>query len=173
VSLKIKNLIILATTGLWIVIILIPILLPAERGGKISPTMVIPPLPPKESSAGEGVVSPSPAVPPESMEEAWSRDPFSLPAGIRAISGEGTEGQTASADVVQESKLTAIIRRGNTALATINRQVVQEGDIVNGEKVIKIGKSSITLLARDGSTRALNLYENLPSVQVTVPKRGK
>lgn len=172
-SLKIKNLIILATTGLWIVIILIPILLPAERGGKISPTMVIPPLPPKESSAGEGVVTPSPAVPPESMKVAWSRDPFSLPAGIRAVSGEGVQGESLSESGAPGLKLTAIIRRGNTALATVNHQVVQEGDLVNGEKVLKIGKSSITLLARDGSTRALNLYENLPSVQVTVPKRGK
>jgi len=107
------------------------------------------------------------------MQEAWSRDPFSLPAGIRVVSGEAVQGESLPENGASGLKLTAILRRGTRGMAAVNHQVVQEGDMVNGEKVLKIGKSSITLLAQDGSMRALNLYENLPSVQVTVPRRGE
>jgi len=44
--------------------------------------------------------------------------------------------------------------------------------VINGEKVLKIGRDQVTLLARDGSRKALALYENLPSVTVISPKEG-
>jgi hypothetical protein len=172
-NLKIKNIILLVITGLCLVFIIIPILLPSQGGEKISPAMFLPPLPPQKRTAGEeGVIPHSPAARPFSADVSWGRDPFSLPSGIRPT-GETTGRESLPGEAAQETRLTAILRRGNKTLATINHRVVQEGDLIQGEKVIQIGKDSVTLLARDGSKKTLKLYENLPSVMVTNRKEGE
>jgi hypothetical protein len=170
-SLKNSNLIILGIIGAWIVIILIPSLLPSERGGKLLHTALFPPLPPQNITAEEKGPAPSPAAYLGEIQEEHGRDLFTLPAGIRAVAEE-SEGESAAREVMEELKLTAIFRGGTTSMAAINHQIVREGDAINGEKVLKIGRDYVTLLARDGSRKALALYENLPSVTVISPKEG-
>ncbi|HUT83917.1 MAG TPA: hypothetical protein VMX95_04640 [Thermodesulfobacteriota bacterium] len=170
-SLKTKNLIILGIIGAWIVIILIPILLPSERGGKLLHTALLPPLPPQKITAEKKGPAPSPAASPGEIQEERGKDLFTLPAGIRTVAEE-SEGESAAREVMVESKLTAIFRGGTTSMAAINHQIVREGDVINGEKVLKIGRDQVTLLARDGSRKALALYGNLPSVTVISPKEG-
>jgi hypothetical protein len=171
-SLKTNNLIILGITGLWIVLILIPIFLPPEREVKLSQAVILPSLPPKERTAGEERVKSSPAARPDTIQDVLSRNPFSLPSGIRIVSGESTESTATPDEAVQESKLTVILRRENMAMAVINHQIVQSGDFINGEKVINIGRDSVTLLGQDGSRRTLKLYENLPSITGISLKEG-
>lgn len=172
-SLKTKNLILLSLTGLGIFFILINLFLPLQRGEKISPLVSLPPLPPSQWKAGEEVVvSSSPAPPPASLEETSWRNPFIFPSNVKPEDEQISKEENSQGKVFKDLRVTAILKRGNTALATINHQVVREGDLIEEGKVISIEKDSVTLLLPDGSKKILKLYENLPLIKITNPRKG-
>jgi hypothetical protein len=80
----------------------------------------------------------------------WDRDPFTLP--VFAMAEKKAEKQRAPV------KLLAIMEGGKGRVAIIDNAVVGKGDVVAGERVVEIGKETVTLI-QDGSQRVITIQE--------------
>jgi hypothetical protein len=78
----------------------------------------------------------------------WDRDPFLLP--VVAAAEKNVEEQRAPL------RLFAIMEGGRGRLAIIDNQVVANGDLISGERVVDVGKESVTLV-QNGSKRIIRL----------------
>ncbi len=81
----------------------------------------------------------------------WDRDPFTLPSFLM------TEKKAAEKQRVP-LKLLAIMEGSRGRVAIIDNEVVGKGDIVAGERVVEIGKETVTLI-QDGSKRVITIQE--------------
>jgi hypothetical protein len=81
----------------------------------------------------------------------WDRDPFTLPSFLM------TEKKVAEKQRVP-LKLFAIMEGSRGRVAIIDNEVVGKGDIVAGERVVEIGKETVTLI-HDGSKRVITIQE--------------
>jgi hypothetical protein len=80
----------------------------------------------------------------------WDRDPFMLP--VFATTEKKVEKERAPL------KLLAIMESGKGKVAIIDHEVVEKGDVVAGERVVEIGKETVTLI-QDGSKRVITMQE--------------
>lgn len=80
----------------------------------------------------------------------WERDPFTLPSF--AMAKKEAEKQRAPL------KLSAIMEGKKGRVAIIDNEVVVKGDIIAGERVLDIGKDTVTLV-QNGSRRIIALQE--------------
>ena len=89
----------------------------------------------------------------EAVQETmqWERDPFTLPAFLM------TEKKAAEKQRVPV-KLFAIMEGSRGRVAIIDNEVVGKGDLVAGERVVEIGKETVTLI-QDGSKRVITIQE--------------
>jgi hypothetical protein len=81
----------------------------------------------------------------------WDRDPFTLPSFLM------TEKKAAEKQRVP-LKLFAIMEGSRGRVAIIDNDVVGKGDTVAGERVVDIGKNTVTLI-QDGSTRVITIQD--------------
>ncbi len=81
----------------------------------------------------------------------WERDPFTLPSFLMA------EKKKAEKERVP-LKLLAIMEGARGRVAIIDNEVVGKGDVVAGERVVEIGKETVTLI-QDGSKRVITMQE--------------
>jgi len=86
------------------------------------------------------------------MQEAlqWERDPFTLPSFLL------TEKKAEKERV--PLKLLAIMGGTRGRVAIIDNEIVGKGDIIAGERVLEIGRDTVTLI-QDGSKRVIALKE--------------
>ena len=82
----------------------------------------------------------------------WDRDPFTLPAFLM------TEKKAEEKKQRAPLKLFAIMEGSRGRVAVIDNQVVGKGDLVAGERVVEIGKETVTLIL-DGSKRVITIEE--------------
>jgi len=80
----------------------------------------------------------------------WDRDPFTLP--VFAMTEKKTEKQRVPL------KLLGIMEGRKGRVAIIDNQVVGKGDVVAGERIVEVGKRTVTLI-QDGSKRVITLQE--------------
>jgi hypothetical protein len=81
----------------------------------------------------------------------WDRDPFTLPSFLM------TEKKQADKQRVP-LKLFAIMEGSRGRVAVIDNEVVARGDLVAGERVVEIGKETVTLI-HEGSKRVITIQE--------------
>ncbi len=81
----------------------------------------------------------------------WERDPFALPSFLLAEKKKDEKQRV-------PLKLFAIMEGSGRRVAVIDNQVVGRGDVVAGERVVEIGKETVTLV-QDGSKRVIALQE--------------
>ena len=82
---------------------------------------------------------------------SWERDPFALPAPATAEKQQAEKERVAL-------KLLAIMEGTRGRVAIIGNEVVGKGDTVAGERVLEIGKETVTLVL-DGSKRVITIQE--------------
>jgi hypothetical protein len=82
---------------------------------------------------------------------SWERDPFVLPAPVMAERKQADKQRVAL-------KLLAIMEGTRGRVAIIDNEVVGKGDTVAGERVLDIGKETVTLVL-DGSKRVITMQE--------------
>lgn len=80
----------------------------------------------------------------------WDRDPFTLP--VFTMTEKKAEKQRVPL------KLLGIMEGRKGRVAIIDNQVVGKGDFVAGERIVEIGKGTVTLI-QDGSKRVITLQE--------------
>ena len=108
------------------------------------PKIMTPPPPPQASAKATRVQAIQDTV-------QWERDPFTLPSFLM-VEKKAAEKQRVPL------KLVAIFdgARGRTAI--IDNEIVKKGDLIAGERIVDIGKESVTLVL-DGSKRVITLKE--------------
>lgn len=111
--------------------------------------------------------SPAPAEPQpkpqfETLKVGWDADPFALP-----IFKDKKKKEAGSA-----VRLVAIVEKGGSRVAVIDKDVVRRGDLIGNEKVVEIGKDRV-VLSRGGITRTLVLADPDTMVQDQAPARDK
>lgn len=84
----------------------------------------------------------------------WERDPFTLPTFLLVKKESEKQAEKQRAPL----KLTAIMEGRKGRVAIVDNEVVAKGDVIAGERVVDIGKDSVTL-AQDGSRRVIALQE--------------
>jgi hypothetical protein len=82
---------------------------------------------------------------------SWERDPFVLPAPVMAERKQADKQRVAL-------KLLAIMEGTRGRVAIIDNEVVGKGDTVAGERVLEIGKETVTLI-QEGSKRVIMMQE--------------
>jgi hypothetical protein len=82
---------------------------------------------------------------------SWERDPFALPASAMTERKQADKQRVAL-------KLLAIMEGTRGRVAIIDNEVVGKGDTVAGERVLDIGKETVTLIL-DGSKRVITIQE--------------
>jgi len=82
---------------------------------------------------------------------SWERDPFALPASVMTEKKQADKQRVAL-------KLLAIMEGTRGRVAIIDNEVVGKGDIVAGERVLDIGKETVTLVL-EGSKRVITIQE--------------
>ena len=81
----------------------------------------------------------------------WGRDPFTKPFEGNPVV------QQAQASRAPQKKLTGIIYGKAARIAIISGEMVKEGSMVGGQKLLSIRKSSIVLMNSTGSTEEIFL----------------
>jgi len=81
----------------------------------------------------------------------WERDPFTLPSFLM-VEKKAAEKQRVPL------KLVAILEGARGRMAIIDNEIVKKGDVVAGERIVNIGKATVTLVM-DGSERVISLKE--------------
>jgi len=84
----------------------------------------------------------------------WERDPFALPSFVLAKQKSEKEAEKQRVPL----KLFAIMEGTRGRVAIIDNEVVAKGDIVAGERVLEIGKETVTLI-QEGSKRVIMMQE--------------
>ena len=82
----------------------------------------------------------------------WERDPFTLPQFLMVVEKKAAEKQRVPL------KLLAILEGARGRTAIIDNEIVKKGDVVAGERIVNIGKETVTLVL-DGSERVIKLKE--------------
>lgn len=131
---------------------------------RVSKKRTLPVLAASQASAATGEAEPA-YLPPESLfekqaaqkakaKQPWARNPFSetdfLPDARRESDGVKTDDRTMLA-------LTGIMTRGDKRVAIINHLFVQEGDSIQGAKVLRIEDDRV-LLKRDNQEINLRIH---------------
>lgn len=138
-----------------VVVVLFAVYLTFFTGAKKKMASVAAPLDPQK------VAAPQPDV--RAREERvqtiqtnlqWERDPFMLPTFVLAKKEAEKQSDKKRAPV----KLTAIMEGRKGRIAIIDNEVVSKGDLIAGERVLDIGKDTVTL-AQDGSKRVIAMQE--------------
>ncbi len=90
----------------------------------------------------------------QSVQDAmqWERDPFMLPATVVTEKKQAAEKQRVPL------KLVAIMESAKGRVAIIDNEVVVKGDTVAGERVLEIGRDTVTLI-QEGSKRVISIQE--------------
>jgi hypothetical protein len=135
-----------------VVIVLFALYTVFLTGGKKKMVSVAAPLePPKMIAQPADVRAKEARV--EQVQEAmsWERDPFALPATVMAERKQVDKQRVAL-------KLLAIMEGARGRVAIIDNEVVGKGDTVAGERVLDIGKETVTLVL-DGSKRVITMQE--------------
>jgi hypothetical protein len=83
----------------------------------------------------------------------WERDPFTLPTFVLAKKEADKQAEKRA-----PLKLTAIMEGRKGRVAIIDNEVVAKGDVIAGERVLDIGKDTVTL-AQDGTKRVIAMQE--------------
>ena len=96
----------------------------------------------------------------DKINVAWASDPFALP-----VLTEKRKKETSSA-----VRLVAILEKGGSRVAVIDRDVVKKGDLIGSEKVVDIGKDRV-VLARGGIRRTLVLADPDTVTQESKPAK--
>lgn len=109
-------------------------------------------VPQQQAPAKPGEIPPQPAQQPkpqfDKLKVGWASDPFALPK-IK----EGRKKDSGSA-----VRLVAILEKGGSRVAVIDKDVVKKGDMIGNEKVIEIGSDRV-VLSRGGAKRTLVLAD--------------
>jgi hypothetical protein len=74
--------------------------------------------------------------------------------------------KTTTTDVLRHLNLHAIVTKGQDRWAVINNTIVREGDLILGERVIKIGQEKVTLRGETGEIQ-LHLINGKPIKEVS------
>lgn len=84
--------------------------------------------------------------------DSWDRDPFALPHGISLKSLPALEETEGKGEQKQKPppRLTAILMSGSRRLAVIDERVVYEGDLFNGERIVRISADRVILRGSEG-----------------------
>lgn len=85
-----------------------------------------------------------PAVQKQSPEADWGRDPFANPLSGRPQVGTAKRGQPHSA------RLTGIIYSKKVRIAIIGGEIVREGGMVSGKRLVDIRRKSVVLMDEAG-----------------------
>lgn len=127
-----------------------------------------------------GTLSPPPPLTVNQMEtdtpssrtfqrETWGRNPFLTPSEMAALEGprpgdparqptgpatEGGQGAPAVSPPPMPLNITAIMVGGQRNVAIINEQLVREGDLIGGERVVQIQPDAV-VLEKDGKRRVV------------------
>ena len=108
--------------------------------------------PQQQAPAKPGEIPPQPAQQQkpqfDKLKVGWASDPFALPK-IK----EGRKKDSGSA-----VRLVAILEKGGSRVAVIDKDVVKKGDMIGNEKVIEIGSDRV-VLSRGGVKRTLVLAD--------------
>jgi hypothetical protein len=80
----------------------------------------------------------------------WERDPFTLPSFLMVE--KKVEKQRVPL------KLVAVLEGSNGRMAIIDNELVRKGDLIAGERIVEIGKETVTLIM-EGSKRVITLRE--------------
>jgi hypothetical protein len=110
--------------------------------------------PPKMSAQPADVRSREDRVQQTQEAMNWERDPFALPSFVLAKQKSEKEAEKQRVPL----KLFAIMEGARGRVAIIDNEVVAKGDIVAGERVLEIGKETVTLVL-DGSKRVITIQE--------------
>jgi hypothetical protein len=87
-------------------------------------------------------------------EKDWGRDPFEYPPGVELRVAE--EGESLKALEPSVKKVTAILITSSRKVASINHKVVAEGDLIDGERVLKIQPDRV-ILQKGGRNQVIML----------------
>ena len=74
--------------------------------------------------------------------------------------------KSTSSDVLRRLNVYEIVSNGQDRWAVINNTIVREGDLILGERVIKIGKEQVTLKGETGEIH-LHLINGKPIKEVS------
>lgn len=85
-----------------------------------------------------------PAVQSAAPDPEWGRDPFTNPLAGRTQAGKMPSGHTGSAG------LTGIIYSKKARVAIIDGEVVREGSMVSGKRLVDIRRKSVVLMDDSG-----------------------
>jgi hypothetical protein len=110
--------------------------------------------PPKMSAQPADVRSREDRVQQTQEAMNWERDPFALPSFVLAKQKSEKEAEKQRVPL----KLFAIMEGARGRVAIIDNEVVAKGDIVAGERVLEIGKETVTLI-QEGSKRVIMMQE--------------
>lgn len=110
--------------------------------------------PPKMSAQPADVRSREDRVQQTQEAMNWERDPFALPSFVLAKQESEKEAEKRRVPL----KLFAIMEGARGRVAIIDNEVVAKGDIVAGERVLEIGKETVTLI-QEGSKRVILMQE--------------
>jgi hypothetical protein len=123
-------------------------------GGKKKLVSVAAPLDPPKVVAQPDVRAKEERVQAVQSNMHWERDPFTLPTFLLVKKESEKQAEKQRAPM----KLTAIMEGKKGRVAIIDNEVVAKGDVVAGERVLDIGKDSVTL-SQDGSKRTIAMQE--------------
>ena len=123
---------------------------PQQEGGAQAPA--------KPGDAPAAPAQPKPQF--DKINVGWASDPFALP-----VFSEKRKKEAGSA-----VRLVAILEKGGSRVAVIDKDVVKKGDLIGNEKVVDIGKDRV-VLARGGIKRTLVLADPDTMAQESKPAK--
>ena len=118
---------------------------------------------PQQAPAKPGDTLPAQPLPKpqfDKIDVGWASDPFALP-----VFTEKRKKEPGSA-----VRLVAILEKGGSRVAVIDKDVVKKGDLIGSEKVVDIGKDRV-VLARGGIRRTLVLADPDTVTQESKPAK--
>ena len=135
-----------------VVIVLFALYTVFFTGGKKKMASIAAPLEPPKMIAQPADVRAKEARVEQAQETmSWERDPFILPTVVMTPDKKLEKQRVAL-------KLLGIMEGGRGRVAIIDNEVVRKGDTVAGERVLDIGKETVTLVL-DGSKRVITMQE--------------
>jgi hypothetical protein len=106
-----------------------------------------------------------------SKEISVERDPFLLPPGVKPLNKVGSEPILPKPSTSPSFELKAILVGDRLRLASINRQIVTVGDLIEGERVLEIETDRV-VLEKEGKKRILYLSQS-PHRLIVEKNKGK
>jgi len=94
----------------------------------------------------------------KSLGQEIIRDPFSRSSSARDLAGRDSRSDTTSTDIFNGISFSGVISFPDYQVAIIEHEIVKEGDLVGGKRVISIEKDRVTL-EEDNKLYFLNLVE--------------